>query len=393
VRKPAMLALEDGVVFEGYAFGAEGENHGEVVFNTGLTGYQEVLTDPSYRGQIVTMTYPQIGNYGINAEDMESWRPWVEGFVVKEACEFPSNWRATQSLSQYLQAHGIIGICGLDTRMLTRHLRTHGAKMGVISTEDLCAESLVEKAKAAPSIVNVDLACDVTCERMREWSCEGYVEVQDEDAHQLTLGIEERRPGSARLRADRRYRVVVIDLGVKQNILRCLLRSGCRPIVVPARTTAAEIMDLQPDGVVVSNGPGDPDPITYAIATTRELVGKVPLFGICFGQQILALALGGRTYKLKFGHRGGNHPVKDLRSGQVEITTQNHGFCVDLDSLAGTGMEQTHVNLNDNTIEGMRHRELPVFSVQYHPEAGPGPHDARYLFDEFVADMAVFRGR
>jgi len=392
VRKPAMLALEDGVVFEGYSFGAEGQNCGEVVFNTGLTGYQEVLTDPSYRGQIVTMTYTQIGNYGINPADMESWRPWVEGFIVREACDFPSNWRATQSLSEYLGDNGIIGISGIDTRMLTRHLRTHGAKKGVISTEDLDGDRLVQKAQAAPSIVNIDLAQDVTCARMREWTAEGYAEVLDEDAHQLALGLDDRSGGARRRRDGGRYRVVIIDLGVKQNILRCLLERGCRPIVVPAQTSAEEILDLAPDGVVVSNGPGDPDPIRYAIASTAKLVGKVPVFGICFGQQILALALGGRTYKLKFGHRGGNHPVKNLRTGDVEITTQNHGFCVDLDSLSGTGMERTHVNLNDNTLEGMRHRELPVFSVQYHPEAGPGPHDARYLFEEFVADMAGFRG-
>jgi carbamoyl-phosphate synthase small subunit len=380
-----MLALEDGTVFEGFAFGAEGEKSGEVVFNTGMTGYQEVLTDPSYRGQIVTMTYTQIGNYGVNPEDVESWRPWVEGFVVREACETPSNWRSTQSLSEYLREHNIIGIQGVDTRMLTRHLRTHGAKIGVISTIDLDPESLVAKAQAAPRIVNVDLAKDVTCDRIRQWRREGYVEWRPE-APRLSLDVQNGRPTPAALR------VVVIDLGVKQNILRMLLERGFEVLTVPATTPAEAILELKPHGVVISNGPGDPDPITYAIETTRALVGKVPLFGICFGQQILALALGGRTYKLKFGHRGANHPVMNLRDGAVEITTQNHGFCVDLDSLRGTGMERTHVNLNDNTLEGMRHRELPIFSVQYHPEAGPGPHDARYLFDEFHEDMRTFWG-
>ncbi len=386
-----MLALEDGTVFEGTSFGAVGENSGEVVFNTGITGYQEVLTDPSYRGQIVTMTYTQIGNYGINDEDTESWRPWVEGFIVRECCEIPSNWRTRISLSDYLRAHSIIGIEGIDTRRLTKHLRTHGAKIGVISTQDLVPESLVAKAREAPHIENVDLARDVSCDRVREWGAEGYSELEPGHS-QLSLQIAENERHGGHFARDGRLRVVVIDLGVKQNILRQLSERGCQVIVAPARSTAAEVLALAPDGVVISNGPGDPDPITYAIATTRELVGRVPLFGICFGQQILALALGGRTYKLKFGHRGANQPVKNLTTGEVEITTQNHGFCVDLDSLAGSGMQPTHVNLNDNTMEGMRHRELPVFSVQYHPEAGPGPHDARYLFDEFTADMRGFRG-
>lgn len=382
---PALLALEDGTTFEGFAFGAEGENSGEVVFNTGMTGYQEVLTDPSYRGQIVAMTYTQIGNYGINPEDVESWRPWVEGFIVREACETPSNWRSTKSLSEYLREHNIIGIQGIDTRMLTRHLRTHGAKIGVISTTDLDPESLVAKAQAAPRIVNVDLARDVTCDRIRQWRRDGYAEWRPE-APRLSLDLKNGKQIPAALR------VVVIDLGLKQNILRMLLNQGFEVITVPAATPAEAILELEPHGVVVSNGPGDPDPITYAIESTRALAGKVPLFGICFGQQILALALGGRTYKLKFGHRGANHPVMNLQDGAVEITTQNHGFCVDLDSLRGTGMERTHVNLNDQTLEGMRHRELPIFSVQYHPEAGPGPHDARYLFDDFRADMRSFWG-
>lgn len=391
MRKPALLALEDGTVFEGTSFGAEGENSGEVVFNTGMTGYQEVLTDPSYRGQIVTMTYTQVGNYGVNLADVESWRPWVEGFVVREACEIPSNWRSTQSLGDYLRENNILGIEGIDTRMLTKHLRTHGAKVGVLSTVDLVPDSLVEKARRAPKIVNIDLAQDVTCERVREWGKEGYREFRPE-APRLALGMSRDHEQRTWSHDEVRPRVVVIDLGVKQNILRQLYSHGFQVIVAPAKTSASEILDLEPDGVVVSNGPGDPDPITYAIQATRELAGKVPLFGICFGQQILALALGGRTYKLKFGHRGVNHPVMNLKTGSVEITTQNHGFCVDLDSLKDTGMEQTHTNLNDNTLEGMRHRELPIFSVQYHPEAGPGPHDSRYLFDEFRADINAFRG-
>jgi carbamoyl-phosphate synthase small subunit len=392
-KPPAILALEDGMVFEGTAFGAEGENTGEAVFNTGMSGYQEVLTDPSYRGQIVTMTYTQMGNYGINDEDDESWRPWVEGFVVREACCVPSNWRSRKSLGEYLRENRIIGIEGIDTRMLTKHLRTHGAKIGVLSTVDLNPESLVAKAQAAPRIVNVDLAMGVSCSAIHEWSAEGYREFSKSTAAQLSFGLQVPSPGRRFPAGEAARRVVVLDLGVKQNILRELAVRGCEVVVVPAQTPADAILDLAPDGVVISNGPGDPDPITYAIAAVRELVGKVPLFGICFGQQILGLALGGRTYKLKFGHRGVNHPVKNLRTGEVEITTQNHGFCVDLASLAGTGMEMTHLNLNDNTVEGMRHRELPVFSVQYHPEAGPGPHDARYLFDEFISDMRVAAGR
>ncbi|MDI9582605.1 MAG: glutamine-hydrolyzing carbamoyl-phosphate synthase small subunit [Acidobacteriota bacterium] len=387
----AMLALEDGLVFEGQSFGAEGENFGEVVFNTGMTGYQEVLTDPSYRGQIPCMTYTQIGNYGINDEDVESWRPWVEGFIVRELCEVPSNWRSKRTLSDYLSANGIIGIEGIDTRMLTRHLRTYGAKKGVISTTDLDEESLVEKAKASPSIVAVDLAKDVTCDRIREWGESGYVDFSGDDPRQLSLGLATGTPRMWKPQ-EQVLRAVVVDLGVKQNILRLVQQMGCQVIVVPAQTSAGEIMELEPDGVVISNGPGDPDAVTYAIDTIANLIGKAPIFGICFGQQLIALAMGGRTYKLKFGHRGVNHPVKNLRTGQVEITTQNHGFSVDIDSMQGTGMEQTHVNLNDQTIEGMRHKELPVFSVQYHPEAGPGPHDARYLFDEFRRDMLAFRG-
>ncbi len=395
-RKRAILALEDGVVFCGHAFGADGERSGEVVFNTGMTGYQEVLTDPSYRGQIVTMTYTQIGNYGINSEDVESWQPWVEGFVVRENSPIHSNWRADQGLSEYLRRHGIIGIEDIDTRMLTKHIRDAGAQIGIISTEDLDPDSVVEKARAAPRLVGRDLVQEVSCRQPRRWGHNGY----EEDlppAGQLSLEISAppRRwvpadaPGSvSSLRGYwETYRVVVIDCGVKQNILRHLYRRGCEPIVVPATTTAEEILAWEPAGVVLSNGPGDPAALTYVIETARSLIGKLPIFGICLGQQILALAFGGKTYKLKFGHRGCNHPVKNLQTEQIDITTQNHGFCVDLDSIADTGLKLTHINLNDMSAEGLRHEELPIFSVQFHPEAAPGPHDANYLFADFLEDM------
>lgn len=396
-RKPAILALEDGTVFHGVSFGADGEKHGEVVFNTGMTGYQEVLTDPSYRGQIVTMTYVQQGNYGLNEEDNESWRPWVEGFVVREACEIPSNFRSTISLSEYLREKGIPGIEGVDTRKLTRHLRTHGAQMGVISTVDTDPESVVEKARRAPRIEGVDFVLDVTCEGPRRWGENGLEEEVPLPEHN-----SRKREGAGRpkprvvyrdgmpMLAPQIYRVVCLDWGIKYNILRHLYYRGCDIIVLPAKTTAEEVMQWQPDGVLLSNGPGNPELLDYAIDTTRGLVGKVPVFGVCLGQQIIGWAMGGRTYKLKFGHRGGNHPVKNLITGKTEITTQNHGFCVDMDSLNGTDMEMTHINLNDNTLEGMRHRSLPLFCVQYHPEAGPGPNDASYLFDNFVKMMSEF---
>jgi len=395
--KPAMLALEDGTVFEGQGFGAEGERSGEVVFNTGMTGYQEVLTDPSYRGQIVTMTYTEIGNYGINPDDVESWQPWVDGFVVREVSPIVSNWRATESLSDYLGRHGIVGIEGIDTRMLTKHLRTEGAMIGVISTQDLDGPSLVEKAKKAPRLVGRDLVAEVTCAQPRRWGEDGYDQQPIAVSHKLPLQMPAtpRRwvaEGSQRHRADVRghwetYRVVVLDCGIKQSILRYLYRGGCDPLVLPATTTADQILAWEPDGVVLANGPGDPEAVTYVIQTARNLIGKVPIFGICLGQQILALAFGGKTYKLKFGHRGGNHPVKNLQTGEVAITTQNHGFCVDMDSLEGSGLQLTHINLNDMSAEGMKHEELPIFSVQFHPEANPGPHDSVYLFEQFIATM------
>jgi carbamoyl-phosphate synthase small subunit len=356
-----MLALADGTVFRGAAFGAAGESVGEVVFNTSLSGYQEILTDPSYRGQIVVMTAPQIGNYGVNPEDAESRRPWVEGFVVKEYSRVSSNWRARQSLDDYLKHAGIVGIEDIDTRALTKHIRDSGAQDGVLSTVDLDEQRLIAKAKASPGLVGRDLVRDVTCEKPFEWT-EGTW----------------KSPSRTSTR-----RVTVYDFGVKHNILRSLVSAGCRVTVVPATTPAAEVLASRPDGVVLSNGPGDPAAVTYAVDAARALVGCVPIFGICLGHQILGLAMGGTTSKLKFGHRGGNQPVLDLTTNQVTITSQNHGFTVDLDSLGGE-VEATHVNLNDRTVEGLRHKTLPIFSVQYHPEASPGPHDAGYLFQRFV---------
>jgi carbamoyl-phosphate synthase small subunit len=393
--KPALLALEDGTIFKGEAFGAEGERPGEVVFNTGMTGYQEVLTDPSYRGQIVTMTYTQQGNYGINAEDDESWQPWVEGFVVREQCPYPSNFRAKWSLGEYLKERGIPGISGIDTRRLTKHLRTYGAKMGVISSTDLDPESVVQKAKDAPRLEEIDFVVDVSCKQPHRWGDGGYVEENVTPAKLAPVDKVTARPRARtimrhgmELYAPQIFRVVCMDWGIKQNILRHLYGRGCDIIVVPAKTTAEEVLEYKPDGVLLSNGPGDPKLLDYAIETTKGLIGKVPVFGVCLGQQIIGHAMGGTTYKLKFGHRGVNHPVKNLLTEEVEITTQNHGFCVDLKSLEKSGMEMTHVNLNDMTCEGLKHRELPLYCVQYHPEAGPGPHDASYLFDNFIAMMS-----
>ncbi len=372
---PALLALADGRVFRGEACGATGEAQGEVVFNTAMTGYQEILTDPSYRGQIVCMTYPLIGNYGINAEDMESRRPWVNGFIVKEACPFPSNWRGRMRLEDYMREQGLVGIQGIDTRALTRCLRDHGAQDGIISTVELDAERLVERARALPGLVGRDLVSEVTVDRPYGWNegrwdpARGYLP-----------------PPAAR------WRVVAYDSGIKQNILRQLASLGCAVEVLPAWTPAAAVLEKEPDGVFLANGPGDPEGVPYLVESVRELIGRVPIFGICLGNQILGLAFGGATYKLKFGHHGANHPVRDLLSGRVEITAQNHGFAVDPESVAPFGLEETHVNLNDRTSEGMRHRELPIFSVQYHPEASPGPHDAHYLFHRFVEMMEGTRG-
>jgi len=370
----AILALADGRIFHGRSLGTAGETVAEVVFNTSMTGYQEILTDPSYHGQIVTMTYPLIGNYGINLEDVESARPFAAGFVVKEASDFPSNWRSEISLDAYLKEHGIVGIQGIDTRALVRHIRDKGAQTGVISTVDPDPASLIAKAKAAPSMVGRDLVREVTCAQPYEWSQGSWV-----------LG-----QGYAQAPAQAPYRVVAYDFGIKHNILRNLVDQGCRVTVVPAGTPAEEVLALQPDGVFLSNGPGDPEPVHYAQDNIRKLLGKVPLFGICLGHQLLSLALGGRTYKLKFGHRGGNQPVMCHARRQVEITSQNHGFAVEAGSLDESAV-LTHANLNDNTLEGLEHKDYPAFSVQYHPEASPGPHDANYLFGHFVEMMQNFR--
>jgi carbamoyl-phosphate synthase small subunit len=365
-RIPAKLALEDGLVFSGFAFGAEGERLGEVVFNTSITGYQEILTDPSYKGQIVVMTYPHIGNYGVNAEDRESSRPQVEGFVVREFTRQPSNCRAEQALEEYLRAYGIIGIEGVDTRALVRHIRIRGAMMGVLSTVDLDDASLVEKARRAPPLVGRDLVREVLTSEVRTWQ-EGFTS-------RFAADLLPARPAT--------HHVVALDFGMKWNILRCLVQVGCRVTVLPGTASAEEVLRHNPDGIFLSNGPGDPAALGYAIETIRQLVGKKPMFGICLGHQLLGLALGGETFKLKFGHRGANHPVLHYATNRVEITTQNHGFAVRLETLP-RDLEPTHINLNDRTLEGMRHRRLPVFSVQYHPEASAGPHDSYYLFEEF----------
>jgi len=372
----AALALADGRVFYGQSFGASGEISGEVVFNTSMSGYQEILTDPSYRGEIVTMTYPLIGNYGINREDVESSRPHLAGFIVKEACDMPSNWRSEMSLDAYLKENNIIGLSGIDTRALVRHIRDKGAQTGIISTIDLDADSLVAKAKAAPSIVGQDLVQEVTCKESYDWN---------EGTWDLANGYEKRQ-GPAE------YKVVAYDFGIKYNILRNLVSKGCAVTVVPANTPAEEVLAMQPDGIFLSNGPGDPEPITYAQENIRQLLGKVPLFGICLGHQLLSIALGGKTYKLKFGHRGGNQPVRRGEGHNVEITSQNHGFAVDASTLKDDAFV-THINLNDNTVEGLEHKTMPAFSVQYHPEASPGPHDANYLFGEFIKLMEGWKNR
>ncbi len=382
----AILALADGTLFEGEQFGATGETVGEVVFNTSMTGYQEVLTDPSYKGQLVTMTYPLIGNYGCNETDIESIRPQVEGFVVREYSAYHSNWRSKWSLDTYLAEHGILGIQGVDTRALTRRLRVHGVMNGCLSTEESDGAKLIAKAHAWHGLVGWDLVQRVTCPNPYAWKDRPAYERQNgwHFQHQPNARVVGPTPhGAAR---NRKYRVVAVDFGIKYNILRQLTTHGCEVQVVPAKTSAEEILAGEPDGVFLSNGPGDPMPIDYAIQTIQQLIGKKPLFGICLGHQLLGLALGGKTYKLKFGHRGANQPVKHFETGQVEITSQNHGFCVDIDSLPSS-VDVTHINLNDDTLEGIQHRDYPVFSVQYHPEASPGPHDASYLFSKFTQMM------
>ena len=371
----AILALEDGRCFEGTAFGATGTTTGEICFNTSMTGYQEVITDPSYRGQIVSMTYPQIGNYGINPQDAESGGPHIRAFVIGELCEVPSNWRSSQPLSAYLAEHGILGIEGIDTRALTTHLRSRGAMRACVTTE-LDADAAIAAAKVSPPMDGMDYVKEVSTPESYLWT---------EESREWTLpNVMMGKPGYYETLPPVRHRIVAYDFGLKYNILRRLRQAGFEVEVVNSRTTAAEVMAKSPDGLFLSNGPGDPAALGYIHEEIKALIGKLPVFGICLGNQILAHAFGGTTFKLKFGHRGGNQPVKDLRTGKISITSQNHGFAVDPDSLPPE-IEVTHVNLNDGTVEGMRHRELPVFSVQYHPEAAPGPNDAAYFFEEFAA--------
>lgn len=371
--KPAKLALANGSVFPGTGFGAEGEIHGEVVFNTSMTGYQEILTDPSYNGQIVTMTYPLIGNYGVNESDVESRGLFLRGFVIRELCDQPSNYRSNESLDSYLKRNNIIGLQGIDTRALVRQIRIHGAMPGLLSTVDLDDASLVQKAKDGPSLVGKDLACEVMPEGTSPW---------DGGLDELGRPVEFGSSASD----STGLHIVAIDYGMKWNIPRYLKDTGCKVTVVPGKTTADEILAMNPDGVFLSNGPGDPEPLEYAISTIQSLLGKKPIFGICLGLQLLGLACGGKTFKLQFGHRGANQPVLNKSNGKVEITSQNHGFALDQESLPAD-VEVTHINLNDDTVEGIRHREHAAFGVQYHPEASAGPHDSHYLFREFVDMM------
>ncbi len=359
LAKKAILVLEDGRTFRGASFGAEGEVFGEMVFNTSMSGYQEILTDPSYAGQLVCMTYPQIGNYGVNEEDVESARPWVEGFVVREASKVASNWRATETLDSYLKRHKIVGIEHLDTRALVRHIRSKGAMRAAISSVDLDEKSLLEKVLNSPEMQNRELASTVTAQKTFEYE---------------SAGAE-------------KFHVVAFDFGVKTNSLREFAKYGCRLTVVPAATSAAEVLALKPDGIFLSNGPGDPSAMKNVVAEITKLTNEnVPMFGICLGHQILGQAFGGETYKLKFGHRGGNQPIMDLTTGKVEIAAHNHGFAVKAESLP-ENVEVTHINLNDQTVAGLQHKTLPIFSVQYHPESAPGPHDSEYLFERFIELM------
>lgn len=371
----AILALEDGTIFEGESLGATGRTNGEVVFNTGMTGYQEILTDPSYAGQIVTLTYPMIGNYGINPDDFESRRVQVEGFVVRQAAEIASNWRSKQTLASFLKERGVVGIQGVDTRALTRALRVRGVMMGAISTED-SKESLLESIRNAPGYGSEDLARKVTAEKPYRWRV-GDATPSEWDS------VSEKEP---------RYRIALLDFGVKYNILRSLANLGCETAVYPCTTTAEEVLRSNPDGIFLSPGPGDPEQYGYIVDTVRRLVDKKPIMGVCMGNQILGYAFGSKTYKLKFGHRGSNHPVKDLNTGRVYITSQNHGYAVDPDKLKD-GMEVAHLNLNDGTVEGLRHKELPVFSIQYHPEASPGPSDSAYFFQQYMQLLDRHYGR
>ncbi|HYT06330.1 MAG TPA: glutamine-hydrolyzing carbamoyl-phosphate synthase small subunit [Rugosimonospora sp.] len=372
--RPAVLALEDGRIFNGRAAGACTRRGGEVVFNTSLTGYQEVFSDPSYSGQIVCLTYPHIGNVGTNLDDQESQRPFIEALIVREFSPLASNWRSTETAQHYLDRHRIPVIWDLDTRALVRHIRRVGAIRGIVCTDGTPAAQLVQEALCVAPMSGLELASRVSCEKPYRWDRGSMLTSSPWTEANETAAEKESRP----------FRVVAYDFGIKQNILRLLVDSHCDVQIVPARTSAEDVLAMKPDGVFLSNGPGDPEPVTYGVENIRKLLGRVPIFGICLGHQLCGLALGGRTYKLKFGHHGSNHPVKNMRTGHVEITAQNHGFAVDPDSLPASEVEITHVNLNDYTNEGMRHRSLPLFSVQYHPEASPGPHDSHYLFRRFT---------
>ena len=375
----AILALEDGRIFRGKGYGANGECYGEVVFNTSITGYQEIFTDPSYAGQIVVLTNPEIGNYGTNPDDNEATRPYIEGLVVREFSRISSNWRSQQVTDEYLERYKIPVIGDIDTRALVRHLRDNGVMRGVISSIESDPEKLIAKARSIPKMDGTDLAKVVSTKQRYIWET-------GERSHEPTeiVGVKDLEP---------QFHVVAYDYGIKHNILRKLASEGCRVTVVPAETMAEDVLTLKPDGIFLSNGPGDPEPCNYAVENIRVLMGRVPVFGICLGHQLTGLALGGKTYKLKFGHHGGNHPVKQLATGKVEITAHNHNFAVDPDSLPASEVELTHIDLNDSTLEGLRHRNLPLFSVQYHPEASPGPHDSHYLFKDFVKMMEDWKGR
>jgi carbamoyl-phosphate synthase small subunit len=374
----AILALEDGRIFRGEGYGARGECSGEVVFNTSLSGYQEIFTDPSYAGQIVVLTNPQIGNYGTNAADAEAGKPYIEGLIVREFSTVSSNWRSERVADEYLERYDVPVLSEVDTRALVRHLRSNGVMRGVISTIEMDEAVLVAKARALRKMDGTDLASVVSTKTAYAWQPPANKPL---------------RPDEAAATPDCDLHVVAYDYGIKRNILQMLSEQGCRVTVVPAKTSAADVLAMAPDGVFLSNGPGDPEPLGYAVEAIRSLAGKTPVFGICLGHQLVGMALGGKTYKLKFGHHGGNHPVKQLATGRVEITSQNHNYAVDPDSLNANDVELTHINLNDQTLEGLRHRTMPLFSVQYHPEASPGPHDSHYLFGEFRKMMDAWKSK